>query len=170
MLLKHWQAWAINHLSWTPVPVFDHPLDKEINMLTSKIEWSDNFLFFFFFFTTSSFFPYMSSASKAPCYRVCNGHQSASYRSSLQSSFSFPKKVPSDSSHPWFPGSNICFKSCCNLSIDLPQKRPNSSLINLSWCFHILAFSQKLSQQYRLFARLNLLDKSSKFWCWHKLV
>lgn len=23
--LEHWQAWGINHLSWKPVAVFDHP-------------------------------------------------------------------------------------------------------------------------------------------------
>ena len=30
MPLKHWQAWGINHLSRKPVPVFDHPLCKEM--------------------------------------------------------------------------------------------------------------------------------------------
>ena len=30
MPLKHWQAWGIDHLSSKPVPVFDHPLGKEI--------------------------------------------------------------------------------------------------------------------------------------------
>ena len=30
MPLKHWQAWGIDHLSRKPVPVFDHPLGKEM--------------------------------------------------------------------------------------------------------------------------------------------
>jgi len=30
MLLKHWQAWGINHLSRNPVPMFDHPFGKEM--------------------------------------------------------------------------------------------------------------------------------------------
>lgn len=28
--LKHWQAWDINHLSKKTVPVFNHPLGKEM--------------------------------------------------------------------------------------------------------------------------------------------
>jgi len=28
--LKHWQAWGIDHLSRKTVPVFDHPLSKEM--------------------------------------------------------------------------------------------------------------------------------------------
>lgn len=30
MLLNHWQAWGINHLFRQPVPVFGHPIDKEM--------------------------------------------------------------------------------------------------------------------------------------------
>jgi len=30
MPLKHWQAWSFDHLSRKPVPVFDHPLGKEM--------------------------------------------------------------------------------------------------------------------------------------------
>lgn len=37
MLLKHWQAWSIEHLSRKPVPVFDCPLHKE--MSTLNLPW-----------------------------------------------------------------------------------------------------------------------------------
>lgn len=36
MPLKHWQTWGIDHLSRKPIPVFDHPLSKEI-FLTSSL-------------------------------------------------------------------------------------------------------------------------------------
>ena len=42
MPLKHWQAWGIDHLSRKPVPMFDHPLSKEMlpNVQSDFANWT----------------------------------------------------------------------------------------------------------------------------------